>query len=119
MAVAGTGKIAAVSAVVIGGNEEDRIRIDRLAVKGQVLNALRLRIDALALAVIARWLGDINLVLPAVDNDGVKYQIDVPQPARYDGECQSINPKASPLCRLLSPPPAYWGRGRDRQRYGK
>jgi len=24
--------------------------------------------------------------------DGVKYQIDVTQPARYDGECQSINP---------------------------
>ena len=26
--------------------------------------------------------------------DGVKYQIDVTQPARYDGECQSINPKS-------------------------
>ena len=26
--------------------------------------------------------------------DGVKYQIDVTQPARYDGECQSINPQA-------------------------
>ena len=26
--------------------------------------------------------------------DGVKYQIDVRQPARYDGECQSINPQA-------------------------
>jgi 2',3'-cyclic-nucleotide 2'-phosphodiesterase/3'-nucleotidase len=26
--------------------------------------------------------------------DGVKYQIDVSQPARYDGECQTVNPKA-------------------------
>lgn len=26
--------------------------------------------------------------------DGVNYQIDVTQPARYDGECQSINPQA-------------------------
>lgn len=26
--------------------------------------------------------------------DGVKYQIDVTQPARYDGECQSINPQS-------------------------
>lgn len=26
--------------------------------------------------------------------DGVKYQIDVTQPARYDGECQSVNPQA-------------------------
>lgn len=26
--------------------------------------------------------------------DGVNYQIDVTQPARYDGECQSLNPQA-------------------------
>ncbi|EJF29598.1 MULTISPECIES: bifunctional 2',3'-cyclic-nucleotide 2'-phosphodiesterase/3'-nucleotidase [Enterobacteriaceae] len=26
--------------------------------------------------------------------DGVNYQIDVSQPARYDGECQMVNPKA-------------------------
>ncbi|MEO3991961.1 bifunctional 2',3'-cyclic-nucleotide 2'-phosphodiesterase/3'-nucleotidase [Pseudocitrobacter cyperus] len=26
--------------------------------------------------------------------DGVTYQIDVTQPARYDGECQTVNPKA-------------------------
>ncbi len=26
--------------------------------------------------------------------DGVNYQIDVTQPARYDGECQSVNPQA-------------------------
>ncbi|HKM98132.1 MAG TPA: bifunctional 2',3'-cyclic-nucleotide 2'-phosphodiesterase/3'-nucleotidase [Buttiauxella sp.] len=26
--------------------------------------------------------------------DGVDYQIDVSQPARYDGECQTVNPKA-------------------------
>ena len=26
--------------------------------------------------------------------DGVTYQIDVSQPARYDGECQTVNPKA-------------------------
>lgn len=26
--------------------------------------------------------------------DGVKYQVDVTQPARYDGECQEVNPKA-------------------------
>lgn len=32
--------------------------------------------------------------------DGVKYQIDVTQPARYDGECQSINPKAERIKNL-------------------
>ncbi len=26
--------------------------------------------------------------------DGVNYQVDVSQPARYDGECQKVNPKA-------------------------
>ena len=38
MAVARTGKFAAVSAIVIGGNEEHSVRINRLAIKGQVLN---------------------------------------------------------------------------------
>ena len=32
--------------------------------------------------------------------DGVNYQIDVTQPARYDGECQSINPKAERIKNL-------------------
>ncbi|WLI75163.1 2',3'-cyclic-nucleotide 2'-phosphodiesterase [Kosakonia sp. H02] len=32
--------------------------------------------------------------------DGVKYQIDVTQPARYDGECQSVNPQAERIKHL-------------------
>lgn len=32
--------------------------------------------------------------------DGVNYQIDVTQPARYDGECQLINPEASRIKNL-------------------
>ncbi|MCS3406047.1 bifunctional 2',3'-cyclic-nucleotide 2'-phosphodiesterase/3'-nucleotidase [Serratia sp. AKBS12] len=32
--------------------------------------------------------------------DGVDYQIDVSQPARYDGECQSINPQAERIKQL-------------------
>ncbi|EOC0059172.1 bifunctional 2',3'-cyclic-nucleotide 2'-phosphodiesterase/3'-nucleotidase [Cronobacter turicensis] len=32
--------------------------------------------------------------------DGVNYQIDVTQPARYDGECQEINPKAERIKNL-------------------
>ncbi|WP_336667112.1 bifunctional 2',3'-cyclic-nucleotide 2'-phosphodiesterase/3'-nucleotidase [Enterobacter mori] len=32
--------------------------------------------------------------------DGVKYQIDVTQPARYDGECQTINPQAERIKNL-------------------
>ncbi|HCT8911026.1 TPA: bifunctional 2',3'-cyclic-nucleotide 2'-phosphodiesterase/3'-nucleotidase [Enterobacter hormaechei] len=32
--------------------------------------------------------------------DGVKYQIDVTQPAKYDGECQAINPQAERIKHL-------------------
>ncbi|MDT3666918.1 bifunctional 2',3'-cyclic-nucleotide 2'-phosphodiesterase/3'-nucleotidase [Cronobacter dublinensis] len=32
--------------------------------------------------------------------DGVKYQIDVTQPAKYDGECQTVNPKAERITHL-------------------
>ncbi|WP_336292715.1 bifunctional 2',3'-cyclic-nucleotide 2'-phosphodiesterase/3'-nucleotidase [Cronobacter dublinensis] len=32
--------------------------------------------------------------------DGVKYQIDVTQPAKYDGECQIVNPKAERITHL-------------------
>ena len=32
--------------------------------------------------------------------DGVKYQIDVTQPARYDGECQTLNPQAERIKNL-------------------
>lgn len=32
--------------------------------------------------------------------DGVNYQIDVTQPARYDGECQSVDPKAERIKNL-------------------
>lgn len=32
--------------------------------------------------------------------DGVKYQIDVTQPAKYDGECQAINPQAERIKNL-------------------
>ncbi len=68
MAVARTGKLTAVGAVIIGHHQEGRIRIDRLAVEGQVFNAFRLRVNGLALAVISRRLGDINLIIHAVDH---------------------------------------------------
>ena len=32
--------------------------------------------------------------------DGVNYQVDVTQPARYDGECQSLNPQAERIKNL-------------------
>ncbi|HCB2270605.1 TPA: bifunctional 2',3'-cyclic-nucleotide 2'-phosphodiesterase/3'-nucleotidase [Citrobacter koseri] len=32
--------------------------------------------------------------------DGVEYQIDVSQPARYDGECQTVNPQAERIKNL-------------------
>ncbi|EQA1699590.1 bifunctional 2',3'-cyclic-nucleotide 2'-phosphodiesterase/3'-nucleotidase [Cronobacter dublinensis] len=32
--------------------------------------------------------------------DGVKYQIDVTQPAKYDGECQTVSPKAERIKHL-------------------
>lgn len=32
--------------------------------------------------------------------DGVNYQVDVTQPARYDGECQSMNPQAERIKKL-------------------
>lgn len=32
--------------------------------------------------------------------DGVEYQIDVTQPAKYDGECQAINPQAERIKHL-------------------
>ena len=32
--------------------------------------------------------------------DGVDYQIDVSQPARYDGECQTVNPQAERIKHL-------------------
>jgi 2'',3''-cyclic-nucleotide 2''-phosphodiesterase len=32
--------------------------------------------------------------------DGVKYQIDVTQPAKYDGECQAVNPQAERIKNL-------------------
>ncbi|ELY4518917.1 bifunctional 2',3'-cyclic-nucleotide 2'-phosphodiesterase/3'-nucleotidase [Cronobacter muytjensii] len=33
--------------------------------------------------------------------DGVNYQIDVTQPAKYDGECQTVNPKAERIKHLM------------------
>ena len=32
--------------------------------------------------------------------DGVNYQVDITQPARYDGECQSVNPKSERIKNL-------------------
>ena len=68
MAVARTGKFAAVSAIVIGGNQEHGVRINRLAIKGQVLNPFRIGINHLALAVITGGLGNINLIIHTINN---------------------------------------------------
>ncbi len=67
MAVAGAGELAAVGAVVVGRDEERGVRVNRLAVKGQVLDALGCRVDALAFAVVACRLGHINLIIDTVD----------------------------------------------------
>lgn len=53
MAVAGTGKLTAVGAIVIGCYQEGSVRVDRFTVKGQMLNTLCLRVDRLAFAVLA------------------------------------------------------------------
>ena len=51
MILTGALEFTAVSAVVIGGDEESGVRIDWLAVKGQVFNSLGLRING----VISIW----------------------------------------------------------------
>ena len=68
MILTGALEFTAVSAVVIGGDEESGVRIDWLAVKGQVFNSLGLRINGLTFAVIARRLGDIDLVVHSIDD---------------------------------------------------
>ena len=68
MIFAGALEFTAVGAVVVGRDEESGVRIDRLAVKGQMLNSLGLRIDTVAFAVVARRLGDINLVVHAIND---------------------------------------------------
>lgn len=45
MILAGALEFTAVSAVVIGRDEESGVRIDWLAVKGQVFNSLGMRIN--------------------------------------------------------------------------
>ena len=48
--------------------------------------------------------------------DGVEYQIDVTQPAKYDGECQAIHPQAERIKkpdlqrqkRLIRIPLSWW-----------
>ncbi len=48
--------------------------------------------------------------------DGVNYQIDVTQPARYDGECQMIHPQAERIKHLtfngkpVDPQATFWSR---------
>lgn len=68
MILAGALEFTAVSAIVVGRDEESGVRIDWLAVKGQMLNSLGLRIHAVAFAVVARRLGDIDLVVHAVNH---------------------------------------------------
>lgn len=68
MAIAGSGKFTAVGAVVIGGHQEGGRRVNRFTVKGQILNAFRLRVNHLTLAVVSRRLGNINLVVYAVNH---------------------------------------------------
>ncbi len=68
MALTGAGKFAAVSAIVIGGDQESGLRIDRFTVEGQVRNTLCLRMDQLALAVVAGRLSDVNLVVHPVNH---------------------------------------------------
>ena len=68
MAITCSGKFAAVSAIVIGGNKEHGVRINRLAVKGQVLNPLCIGINHLTFTVIAGGLGNINLIIHAINH---------------------------------------------------
>ena len=68
MAIAGSGKLAAVGAIVIGSNQECSIRINRLAVEGQVFDAFRLRVNGLTLTVVFRRLRYVNLILHAVNH---------------------------------------------------
>ena len=85
MTVAGASELATVGAIVIGGDEEGRVRVDWLTVKGQIFNALRFWVNALAFAVVARWLSDIHLIIHAVYNVEVigAEAIPVNQPLRF------------------------------------
>ena len=62
MAFAGASEFTAVRAIVIGGDQESGLRIDRFAVEGQVLNTLCLRC----------WLttGSENVSLPVAPPPG-------------------------------------------------
>ena len=46
MALTGAGEFAAVSAIVIGRDQESSLRINRFSIEGQVLNTLCLRMDS-------------------------------------------------------------------------
>mgnify|MGYP000721373291 FL=1 len=60
MAISRAGKLAAVGAVVIGYHQEGGIRVDGFALKGQVFDALGLRVNDLAFAVIfCSWVTSI------------------------------------------------------------
>ena len=68
MAFAGASEFTAVRAIVIGGDQESGLRIDRFAVEGQVLNTLCLRMDHLTFAVVAGRLSDVDLVVHPVNH---------------------------------------------------
>ncbi len=68
MAFTGPGKAAASGAVIIGRHQKRRCRIDRLAVKGKLMNSRRASIDQLAVVVITRGLRHIDLIINAIDH---------------------------------------------------
>ena len=68
MALTGAGEFAAVSAIVIGRDQESSLRINRFSLEGQVLNTLCLRMDHLTFAVVAGRLSDVDLVVHPVND---------------------------------------------------
>ncbi|MNT37659.1 hypothetical protein D3C72_1738060 [compost metagenome] len=56
MAIAGPGEFAAVRAIVIGRDQEYRVRVDRFTLEGQMLDTFRLRVHRLAFTVVFRRL---------------------------------------------------------------
>src|SRR5471030_270935 len=68
MFVTRTSKFAAVSTVIIGGDQECRFRVDRFAVERQILNSLGIFVYQRTFAIKARWLRDINLIVHTIND---------------------------------------------------
>ena len=68
MLIACAGKLTAVGTVIIGGNQEEGIWINRLAFERQTFDTLRLIVDQLAFTVVTCRLADVDLIIYPVNH---------------------------------------------------